>query len=249
MLSLLYWRKSVSKKQRIKLVYIQYLLHLKKLLSYFQYHRGLSYSYLNGQQSAAQEIIEKQRLIAQELPSLALLARHPHLAEHWQALLDHWRRLQVNNLELAMEENLAQHNRLINTLLYLIEDLTELKAWSSQDHRKGLGSIVAILHTTEWLGQARALGSGMIAANRFGQSEQGQMGFIQGKLQDCLQLHSSNHDSLDKLLALSQNIGRYFIDQQQTSELSGNQYFNMASEVIDSYMAELDSIMGRLQQG
>lgn len=232
----------------MKSVYVQYLLHLKKLLSYFQYHRGLSYSYLNGQHSAASEIIEKQRLIAQELPSLALLARHPHLAEHWQALLDHWRRLQVNNLTLATEENLAQHNRLINTLLYLIEDLTELNAWNNQDHRNGLGSIMAILHTTEWLGQARALGSGMIAANRFGQTEQGQMGFIQGKLQDCLQMHSSNHDSLDKLLALSQHISSHFIEQPALNELNGSQYFNMASEVIDCYMAELDSIMGRLQQ-
>jgi hypothetical protein len=241
-------KKGSQQTQQMKAEYWQYLLHLKKLLGYFQYHRGLSYRYLNGQQSTAGEITEKQRLIAQELPSLALLARHPQLAEHWQALLDHWQRLQQSNLTLAMTDNLAQHNRLINTLLYLIEDVTELSSWSSKE-RKGLESVFAILQTTEWLGQARALGSGMLTAQQFSQAEQGQMGFIQGKLQDCLQLHTSNKESLNKLLTLSQHISGHFIDPQSNkSELTGSQYFNLASSVIDSYMTELDAIISRLQR-
>ena len=244
------FKQQYQKKQQLKQECLKHLLRLKKLMEYFQYHRGLSARYLNGRTEVADELRGKQRLIAQVLPSMALLARHSSLSEHWQSLLDHWQRLFANNLLLSPEDNLEQHNRLINTLLYLIEDVTELGYWSSSDHRQGIGSIVAILHTTEWIGQARALGSGMLAANKHCNNDQSQMNLIQTKLELCLQQHSSNKNSLDKLFQLNEIISQTFLQPPKNSKalISSSDYFVIASEAIESYLIEFDAIMGNLTQ-
>jgi len=253
-IGLLLLKQQYQKKQQLKHECLKHLLRLKKLMEYFQFHRGLSARYLNGKTEVADELKEKQRLIAQVLPSLALLARHSQLSAHWQSLLDHWQRLFANNLLLSPEDNLEQHNRLINTLLYLIEDVTELGYWSSRDHHKGINSIVAILHTTEWIGQARALGSGMLAANRHCDNDQSQMNLIQTKLELCLQQHSSNKDSLNKLFQLNEIISQTFLQSSTNSEsrnkkaISSSEYFAIASDAIESYLIEFDTIMGRLRQ-
>ncbi len=244
------FKQQYQKKKLLKQECLKHLLRLKKLMEYFQYHRGLSARYLNGNTEVAHELREKQRLIAQVLPSLALLARHSSLSEHWQSLLDHWQRLFANNLLLTPADNLEQHNRLINTLLYLIEDVTELGYWSSRDHRKGIGSIVAILHTTEWIGQARALGSGMLAANKTCDNDQSQMNLIQVKLEHCLQQHSSNKESLDKLFQLKATINNTFLQSHKSEKapIDSSDYFVIASDAIESYLVEFDSIMERLRQ-
>ncbi len=249
-IGLMLLKQQHQKKQQLKHECLKHLLRLKKLMEYFQYHRGLSARYLNGKTEVADELRQKQRLIAQVLPSLALLARHSSLSEHWQSLLDHWQRLFANNLLISPEDNLEQHNRLINTLLYLIEDVTELGYWSSRDHHKGIGSIVAILHTTEWIGQARALGSGMLAANHCCVNDQSQMNLIQTKLELCLQQHSSNEESLDKLFQLNEVISQTFLLQPTSNQLpiSSSEYFDIASAAIESYLVQFDIIMGRLLQ-
>jgi len=247
-------KQQYQKKQQLRGECLKHLLRLKKLMEHFQYHRGLSARYLNGKTEVADELRERQRLIAQVLPSMALLARHSSLSEHWQSLLDHWQRLFVNNLALTPEDNLEQHNRLINTLLYLIEDVTELGYWSGRDHHKGMSSIVAILHTTEWIGQARALGSGMLAANShcdsMNKNDQSQMNLIQTKLELCIQQHSSNQDSLSKLFQLNEVISQTFLLQAKDNKtlISSSDYFVIASDAIESYLIEFDSIMGRLTQ-
>ena len=244
------FRQQQQKKQQLKRECLKHLLNLKKLMEYFQYHRGLSARYLNGKTSVAHELREKQRLIAQVLPSLALLARNSSLSEHWQSLLDHWQRLFANNLNIPADDNLEQHNRLINTLLCLIEDVTELRYWSSRDHHQGIGSIVAILHTTEWIGQARALGSGILAANSNNASDHSQMNFLQTKLESCLQYHGSNKESLNKLLQLSKVISQTFLQQPENTKatISSSEYFSIASAAIESYLIEFDAIMKRLTQ-
>ena len=247
-------KQQYQKKQQLRGECLKHLLRLKKLMEHFQYHRGLSARYLNGKTEVADELRERQRLIAQVLPSMALLARHSSLSEHWQSLLDHWQRLFVNNLALTPEDNLEQHNRLINTLLYLIEDVTELGYWSGRDHHKGMSSIVAILHTTEWIGQARALGSGMLAANHHCDSmstnDKSQMNLIQTKLELCIQQHSSNEESLSKLFQLNEVISQTFLLQAKDNKqlISSGDYFVIASDAIESYLIEFDAIMGRLQQ-
>lgn len=243
-------KQKYQKKQQLKQECLKHLLRLKKLMEYFQYHRGLSARYLNGRTEVVDELREKQRLIAQVLPSMALLARHSSLSEHWQSLLDHWQRLFANNLLLSPEDNLEQHNRLINTLLYLIEDVTELGYWSRRDHHEGIGSIVAILHTTEWIGQARALGSGMLAANKHCNNDQSQMNLIQTKLELCLQQHSSNKESLDKLFQLNKIISQTFLQPLKNSKalISSTDYFVIASEAIENYLIEFDAIMENLTQ-
>jgi len=249
-IGLMLFKQQHQKKQQLKHECLKHLLRLKKLMEYFQYHRGLSARYLNGKTEVADELRQKQRLIAQVLPSLALLARHSSLSEHWQSLLDHWQRLFANNLLITPEDNLEQHNRLINTLLYLIEDVTELGYWSSRDHHKGIGSIVAILHTTEWIGQARALGSGILAANHCGVNDQSQMNLIQTKLELCLQQHSSNEESLGKLFQLNDVINQTFLLQPANTKtaVTSSEYFDIASDAIESYLVEFDTIMGRLLQ-
>lgn len=248
LISLIWLKQQYQKKQLLKRECLKHLLQLKKLMEYFQYHRGLSARYLNGKVEVADELREKQRLIAQVLPSLALLARHSSLSEHWQSLLDHWQRLFANNLLLTPQDNLAQHNRLINTLLYLIEDVTELGYWSSRDHHKGIGSIVAILQTTECIGQARALGSGMLAASEPSDNDHCQMNLIQTKLEHCLQQHGSNQESLDKLFQLKEIINQSFLQplDDTSATISSSDYFVIASDAIESYLIEFDSIMGRL---
>jgi hypothetical protein len=247
-------RQKHQKKQQLKEECLKHLLRLKKLMELFQYHRGLSARYLNGKTEVAHELRQKQRLIAQVLPSMALLARHSSLSEHWQSLLDHWQRLFANNLLLSPEDNLEQHNRLIHTLLYLIEDVTELSYWSNRDHHQGIGSIVAILHTTEWIGQARALGSGILAANKDGgrinSNDQSQMNLIQTKLELCLQQHSSNKESLEKLFQLNEIISQTFLLPSKNSQplINSSDYFIIASDAIESYLIEFDGIMERLTQ-
>lgn len=154
------------------------LLAMRRLLEHLQQHRGLTTGYLRGDRSLAAGIEQTRHAISDDLRQLDA----PSLAsfDRWLAFDDHWSRLGRTALSLSVAANLDQHNRMLANLLQLIEDIAAnrglLFVVSPGD---GTGTLWReLLQTTEWLGQARALGTGIAAAGASTGVERIRLGFL-----------------------------------------------------------------------
>ncbi len=143
---------------------IAYLKRLRTLLMYIQQHRGLTNGFLSGNLSVINEIKRIEVVAAKEIADISAMDGWIQENPKWDSIIDHWQRIHANYQTLEAEVNLKQHNTLIANLLYLIDDL------AYAHHLGKLGLIDAtdtdwrnLLFIAEYIGQARALGMGVVS--------------------------------------------------------------------------------------
>lgn len=164
------------------------ITQLKSLLLNIQKHRGLTTGYLNGDHSLTEAIrtiqtrVDKQwQDIAQEEPAITHDSRFEGVSTHWSRLRDRWKDLTVAN-------NIEQHSRLVLNLLYLIENRAENEPLL---YKHGLDTGLdmiwkELLETIEAIGQARAIGTGVVAARQSSAVERIQLKFLTEKIETKL---------------------------------------------------------------
>lgn len=143
---------------------IHYLKRLRTVLMHIQQHRGLSNSALNGNAQVEDDINKIESIIAREIAEISAINGWVRENPKWESILDHWQRIQSTYKSLESEANLKQHNSLIANLLYLIDDL----AYAHHLGRSGFIDTSEtnwrnLLFITEYIGQARALGMGVVS--------------------------------------------------------------------------------------
>lgn len=237
----------------------QQLLGMRRLLEHLQQHRGLTTGYLRGDRSLAAGIEQVRRAISNDFRQLdtASLASF----DRWLAFDDHWSRLGRSALSLSVAANLEQHNRMLANLLPLIEDIAASRGLLFVEAPgDGTGTLWReLLQTTEWLGQARALGTGIAAAGTSSGVERIRLGFLCERIQaqsgevlaTLTRSRQGSGTSLDHaretVNALIATIEDEFLGERPLS-ISPSVYFDQATNAIGAQFRVVDEFLATLCQ-
>ncbi|MCM2679066.1 nitrate- and nitrite sensing domain-containing protein [Echinimonas agarilytica] len=227
---------------------IEWLQSLRAFLTPMQQHRGLTTAFLNGDKDMAIKIGQVQQQIERQIRALKSQGDWISSTSRWEGILDHWQRLSANYINHTPSYSLEQHNRLILNILHLIEDCAE------QHHLQELtidGQLSAehlwqsLLFNAEFIGQARALGTGVAAAHHCGSVERIRLKYLHSKLSSYNQVCNNNlcRTKLTPLLASIQNE----ITIQEPS-ITATKYFGIATDALETVMKEFDAGLLQVRQ-
>lgn len=235
------------KKMEEKLFHcgIAYLKRLRSLLTYIQQHRGLTNGLLSGNGSVVEDIQRVEVLIAREIGDISAVDGWVKDNPKWESILDHWKRIQSNYQTMEVDVNLKQRNILIANVLYLIDDL------AYAHHLGKLGLIDAtetnwrnLLFIAEYVGQARALGMGVVSKGVCTSVLRIQLNHLVVKIESNINLSWSE---------VVQNDFRYLlkvIEEQVIVDgptITPAEYFKLATSCIDHVLREFDRQVERIQ--
>lgn len=224
---------------------IAYLKQLRSLLTYIQQHRGLSNSYLSGNVAVEAEIERVEELILQEV--MELQAHEGWIRENtkWESIVDHWRRIGGNYKNVDAEVNLKQHNNLIANLLYLIDDL------AYAHHLGKLGLLEAtdanwrnLLFIAEYIGQARALGMGVVSKGVCSSVLRIQLNHLLVKIESNISAswpESTQQDFRSFLNVIQKQV------IADAPSISPAEYFKLATGCIEHVLSEFDRQVEKIQ--
>ncbi len=227
---------------------------VKKIISYTQKHRGLTASYLQGNESVRNELIA----LKQHISSIADPLRHNDMLKRearWDSYLDHWSRLKGNAEKLTVVTSFQQHTHLIETLLYLLEDVAENIEFGGEQQKNP--QIHFLWHefpkVIEFIGQARAIGVAVATKGESTQIDKVKLGYLYEKINT---LSGQSFDRLSLLQAgstvsqieqakqacttLTQTIREQLINVNKVN-LESKQYFDLASNTMDQCNTVLDN--------
>ena len=249
-----------DKKRR---VYIEHCFNVivmtKELISCAQKHRGLSASYLQGNQGVKPMIISLRQNMA-SLQRNMQDSKIVYQQERWLSFIDHWPRLKDAAFELSVQDSFNQHTAMIENLLYLLEDIAEI--WQRQTNRNSMATSY-LWHelplTVECVGQARAVGMAVSTAGVSTQIDKVKLGYLHEKILHLSQrvfnqLQSNGaagsilvNNARYACLELAKTIEQEFIQQNQVG-IDSDQYFEIASQTMASLNNILDKQLNQLTE-
>lgn len=241
---------------------LRLLSALRSLIGHLQQHRGASNGYLCGATRMAGEVERLRGKIAQDIGTCDQFTDVLRHQARWESFCEHWARLGTQVMKLPVANNLQQHNLLIANLLYLLEDLAETRELSDPAIMGRTLPYVwrELLQTAEWVGQARALGTGMAAAGASTSAERIRMRFLRDRIlalsQESfarLRDHGASDTWLDMPVAeAEQAVQRLLTDIEQallaseTPAVGATDYFQRATRTIDALLGIVDQVLQRL---
>ncbi|MBD1390431.1 nitrate- and nitrite sensing domain-containing protein [Neiella sp. HB171785] len=251
LLAVVVWFSNYRIRQQTNMRYqqgIDWLQQLRELLTAVQQHRGLTNGYLNGDESAKIRIAELQRQIGQAIAKLNQQGPWIQRSERWKSIQDHWARLSTNYINHQASYALEQHNRLVLNVLHLIEDcaeqhhLQELQLAANQPAEELWKST---LFNAEYIGQARALGTGVAASAHCSSVERIRLKYLHSKLEEY-QLSVATSQIKGKLSPLLSSIETNVMVSHPSIQPSA--YFALATEALDSVIVGFDQGLEQLNR-
>ncbi|GEM_PF-262907 len=250
LLLVLFIVRKTKKVRHKQIVGIQFILLIRDLITSTQKHRGWSAAYARGDQSVLGDL----NALKQNMKHTSSRLEHNFPVtefERWESYQDHWGRLSAHSEQLTLENTVKQHTQIVSNLLFLLEDIAE-HYHLTVEHLSDFPNVGLLwrelLHVAEYIGQSRALGTG-IATQQFCSSvEKIKLGFLHQKISEIangtfnqLEQQKSKADSFtvsQKVSQAKQQIGQFcqiikqeLIDAEKI-ELDSKQYFSMATDAI-----------------
>ena len=224
------------------------LKNFRLLLTAVQQHRGLSMGYLNGDDTLLKRIDPLEKKINQKIREINLEKEWLKDNLMWVGINDHWLRLLINYTKYEREYNFRQHCNLIKNLLILIEDcavqhhLQKLVSSNKQD-TNFLWS--QLLMTAEYIGQARAIGTSIAALKSSSRVQQIQLNYLQNCINESLAKPNHQLDSALIVKFLNTINNEILVTPPN---MSAEEFFNLATSVIDALLAMSDDYLNNLQK-
>lgn len=237
--------KRKRSEERLFRAGIAYLKKLRSLLTYIQQHRGLTNSYLSGNLAVNDEIQKIEVLVNRDISDLQSIEGWIQASSKWESMVDHWKRISTHYKSVDAEINLKQHNHLIANLLYLIDDL------AYAHHLGKLGLIEAtdadwrnLLFIAEYVGQARALGMGVVSKGFCSSVLRIQLNHLLVKIESNISSSwaESTQQDFRKFLKV--------IEEQVITDvpnITPAEYFRLATGCIEHVLSEFDRQVERIQ--
>jgi hypothetical protein len=224
---------------------ICYLKKLRNLLTYIQQHRGLTNGFLSGNLALGPDIQALELKIKNEISDIQAIAGWIQTNSKWDSMVDHWMRISTNYKTAGAEGNLKQHNNLIANLLYLIDDL------AYAHHLGKLGLIGAtdsnwrkLLFIAEYIGQARALGMGVVSRGICTSVLRIQLNHLKVKIESNINPawdESTRYDFQHFLKVIQEQV------ITDTPTIAPAEYFKLATGCIEHVLAEFDRQIEKIQ--
>lgn len=230
---------------------VLWLTQLRALLAHVQQHRGLSMGYVNGHTELLSQIRSLQQTIKHDISTIVAVDSWMLGNERWVNIQQHWERLPQYLTTTTPANNLMQHNQLIQSILYLFDDMAqahELLLMQQQNESLHL-SWRELLVAGECIGQARALGIATLAKAQCDSVTKIRFQYLCQKICDTT-ASSWRHmppgdlqtSTVQKLLTcISKDI------MQDKPSISVSEYFAVATQALDSLYLQYDAIVERLR--
>ena len=223
---------------------IDYVKWLRSLLTFVQQHRGLTTGFINGNKNSQPDIERLNNKVKGLLQEIAQGGDWFAQNSKWSSLCDHWQRLANGYLQGNADNNFKQHNMLIANLLYLIEDVADVHHLA----RLGGGNLDTdwryLLSIAEYIGQARALGTGVAARGECSSVMRIQLNHLRNKIASSVEeaWPEQSRREIKNLLHCIES--QLVID---TPSISATDYFALATRCIDHVLAQFDQQIEGLQ--
>lgn len=159
-------------------------------------------------------------------------------------MIDHWERLLGLYLQQDADKNFKQHNILIANLLYLIDDVAD-------DHH--LSKITGdsmdtdwryLLSIAEYIGQVRALGTGVAAKGECSSVLRIQLNHLCNKIASSVDASWPDKSRVEIQQLLRCIETQLIVDRPS---IPANDYFSLATRCIEHVLEQFDRQIDRLQ--
>ncbi len=224
------------------------LLYLKTILMLIQQHRGTTTGYLSGDSSLKGNIEH----IEQQLGDHVRYSREFSALnddERWIGIKDHWSRLSGNYSHLGKQDNLQQHNTLVSHLLYLIEDIADYyRLIDIQEDVKTAALWREALRAAEYIGQARAIGTGVAAAGVCDSVSRIRLLYLYDKiissLSECGASIAGGHAEKKAIYDFTIELKK--LTDEAAPAISSQAYYQMATTALNGIYQQFDQQVNHL---
>lgn len=235
-----------KKKQAARLFSqgIEYIKLLRGLLTSIQQHRGLTTGYINGKINVKPDIDVLDVRIKRLFLDVERAGSWMLDNVKWSSLVDHWTRLASSYLQGDADQNFKQHNILIANLLYLIDDVADAHHLSKLSGDAMDTDWRYLLSIAEYIGQARALGTGVAAKGDCSSVLRIQLNHLRNKIASSVDSSWPEKSRVDIHYLLNCIESQLIVDKPS---IDARDYFNLASRCIEHVLEQFDRQIERLQ--
>lgn len=241
-----YYRKVTKINKKRYLQGLMCLNSFRQLLALIQQHRGLTMGYLNGDHSLLKRINLLEEKVNQHL---AGIKKEQHsLASNliWAGINDHWLRLSANFPQYESDHNFRQHCTLIVNLQHLIEDSAEyhhLQELVCTNKRHANFLWAQLLNTAEHVGQARAVGTSIAAAQKSTSIQRIKLNYLKNYINVFLSDENLSCDASAPRALLNAINNQILIDKPN---IAAEEFFNLATATLDVIFGQFDVYLEEL---
>lgn len=223
---------------------IGYVKLLRHLLTYIQQHRGLTTGYINGNHLAKPDIDRLNHQVKTAITQLDTQRDWLVDSGKWRSLVDHWQRLAQSYVRTDADNNFKQHNILIANVLYLIEDVADAHHLAKMGGGNTDTDWRYLLSIAEYIGQARALGTGVAAKGECSSVMRIQLNHLRNKIAASVEQAWSDklRQEIKQLLQCIET--QLVID---APSIAPSDYFSLATRCIDHILEQFDRQIDSLQ--
>lgn len=235
---------------------------LLELARAMQQHRGLSSGWLAGEQSFESRMQERRREIQRYLVSLTEVAEMETampkscFTYHELTLFRfQWRELVEDLPSMSIEQSIARHSQMISRILDWLSALGEARVKLAMTDRITSGLVTNYIDRlpilAEYLGQLRAMGSGVAARQQCSPVARVRLRYLTSRAETLLkEAHTAFQDAKSDAAALAvgellNTVRKELLDGAIT--LSADGYFQTATRAIDtvySWVEECGNVIG-----
>lgn len=213
---------------------------LRKLLTLIQQHRGLTSGYLCGDKSLGVQIQAIQREVSEACFSLWVGSEWSVGISDWQPLEKTWRSLSADFEKLESSISFQMHSSLITRLLYLIDDCGQYYSlYEIKDlHNRSIRYLWQdLLVTSEYIGQARAIGTGVAASGECNSVDRIRLNYLQQAI-GTMRQNTSNTCPVSRLIEIIQT--KIAVEQPK---ISATEYFQQATAAMEETLKAFDETL------
>lgn len=244
---LVFLMASLSRKKRqATLLFtqgIEYIKLLRSLLTFVQQHRGLTTGFINGNLDAKPDIEKIAIKIKRIMGELDEAGDWIRGNVKWSSLVDHWTRLGITYLQGDADKNFKQHNILIANLLYLIDDVADVHHLSKITGDAMDTDWRYLLSIAEYIGQARALGTGVAAKGECSSVLRIQLNHLRNKIASSMDSSWPDKSRVEIQQLLRCIETQLIIDHPS---IQAGDYFKLATRCIEHVLDQFDRQIDRL---
>ncbi|HEY8941705.1 MAG TPA: nitrate- and nitrite sensing domain-containing protein [Cellvibrio sp.] len=223
---------------------IEYIKLLRSLLTCVQQHRGLTTGFINGNHSAQPDIEALDTRIKHLMATLEATGDWMTENIKWSSLVDHWTRLGMGYLHGDADKNFKQHNILIANLLYLIDDVADAHHLSKLTGDTMDTDWRYLLSIAEYIGQARALGTGVAAKGECSSVLRIQLNHLRNKIASSVDASWPEKSRVEIHYLLRCIESQLIVDKPS---IDASEYFKLATRCIEHVLEQFDRQIDRLQ--
>lgn len=257
---------NLTKKQRIGVELSQ---KTSGLIMYIPQHRGMSSTYLGGRTDVKDRIDEIESNTNKIIEELEILLKKykdvASLEDDWNPIKEEWLKLKEENLSLSQSLSFEKHTVLMANLIKFnmrIAETTDLHAVSKVEKYYLVDCMInRFPWATEYMGQARGKGSGVLAKKSMNDVEYSLLVFLSKSISEALNgasvelsfVYEKNNLAKDRLFELDQKardageeligvLNNNIINSKNNLTFDSTSYFDITTKAIDEVFALYNNI-------